>query len=130
MWCSLTQTNTDSDVMVMFLQHLARQLDREEPGWQESTTILLDNATWHSSADMQEHLARLKLDILYSGPYAYSTAAIELVFTALKRGDLNPARRSTGKKALSEVADMVVAQLTSIPKSVVVRYWHLSLIHI
>ena len=33
LWFALTQANTDSDVMTTFLRHLARQLDRESPGW-------------------------------------------------------------------------------------------------
>ena len=32
-WCALTQANTDSDVMTMFLRYLVRELDRESPGW-------------------------------------------------------------------------------------------------
>ena len=32
-WCSLTQANTDGDVMVTFLQHLIKQLNREDAGW-------------------------------------------------------------------------------------------------
>ena len=32
-WCSLTQANTDANVMTMFLQYLFRQLDQESPGW-------------------------------------------------------------------------------------------------
>ena len=32
-WCALTQVNTDSDVMTMFLRYLVRQLDHESPGW-------------------------------------------------------------------------------------------------
>ena len=49
-YCSLTQATTTSDVMTTFLRHLKRQLDWETPGWEESTTILLDNASWHTSA--------------------------------------------------------------------------------
>ena len=40
--------------------------------------------------EMKERLARMELPIIYSGPYSYSTAPIELVFAALKFGDLNP----------------------------------------
>ena len=47
-WCALTQANTDADVMTLFLRYLTRQLDLETPGWQESSTILLDNAAWHT----------------------------------------------------------------------------------
>ena len=34
LWYALTQANTDSDVMTTFLRYLARQLDRERPGWE------------------------------------------------------------------------------------------------
>ena len=33
LWFALTQANTDADVMVTFLRHFVRQLDRETPGW-------------------------------------------------------------------------------------------------
>ena len=46
-WCALTQANTDADVMTTFLRYLTRQLDHESPGWQQNSTILLDNAAWH-----------------------------------------------------------------------------------
>ena len=58
-WFALTQANTDSDVMVTFLRRLMEQLDRERPGWQEDTTILLDNAAWHTNPVIKERLARL-----------------------------------------------------------------------
>ena len=46
------------------------------------------------------------------------------MFAALKLGDLNPERLPTGKKALSDVASIVATRLASIPRSVVVSYWH------
>ena len=84
--------------MATFLRYLMRELDRDTPGWQENRTILLDNAAWHSSALMKQRLARLELPVMFSGPYSYSTAPVELVFSALKLGDLNPNRLPTGKK--------------------------------
>ena len=84
--------------MTTFLRYLIQQLDLETPGWQEDSIILLDNASWHNKPEMKQRLARLKLPIIYSGPYSYSTAPIELVFGALKLGDLNPNRLPTGKK--------------------------------
>ena len=32
-WFSLTQANTDTDVMTTFLRYLVRELDRESPSW-------------------------------------------------------------------------------------------------
>ena len=124
LWFALTQANTDADVMITFLRYLARQLDRETPGWQEDTTILLDNASWHCNAVMRARLARLELPIIYSGPYCYSSAPCEQVFAALKLGDLNPQRLPTGKRSLSNVVGMVETRLAAIPRSVRVRYWH------
>ena len=98
MWCALTQATTDADVMTTFLSSLAKRLDQETPGWQENSTILLDNAAWHTNQVMKQRLERMALPIIYSGPYSYSTAPIELVFAALKLGELNPARLPTGKK--------------------------------
>ena len=60
--------------------------------------ILLDNAAWHTSAVMMKRFAKLNVPIIYSGPYSYSAAPVELVFAALKLGDLNPDRLPTGKK--------------------------------
>ena len=58
-WCALTQANTDTDVMTLFLRHLCRRLDLERPGWQENTTILLDNAAWHTNEKMKQRLSRM-----------------------------------------------------------------------
>ena len=59
MWCALTQANTDADVMTTFLRYLVRQLDQETPGWQENTTVLLDNAAWHTNAVIKARLAKM-----------------------------------------------------------------------
>ena len=66
----------------------------------------------------------MQLPIIYSGPYGYSAAPIELMFGALKFGELNPDKLPTGKKSLRHIADMVGQRLSAIPKSVAVRYWH------
>ena len=69
-------------------------------------------------------LAKMRLPISYSAPYSYSTAPVELLFAGLKLGDINPLRDPVGKKSLRYVADMVCRQLSKIPRSTLVRYWH------
>ena len=64
------------------------------------------------------------LPIIYSGPYCYASAPIELMFAALKLGELNPERQPTGKKSLSNIAEMVEKRLSEVPRSVAIRYWH------
>ena len=48
-WFALTQDNTDASVMTLFLRYLVQELDRDQPGWQDTTTIMLDNAAWHTN---------------------------------------------------------------------------------
>ena len=43
-------------------------------------------------------MRKLELDVIWSAPYSYSTAPIELVFSQLKLGDLNKENQPTGKK--------------------------------
>jgi hypothetical protein len=43
-------------------------------------------------------MRKLELQVIWSGPYSYSTAPIEMVFGNLKFGELNPDKKSTGKK--------------------------------
>ena len=95
---ALTHANTDSDVLLVFLKHLMRQLDSEGPGWEDKTVFLLDGARYHTSEEMRDYLRKLQVQVIYSGPYSYAAAPIEMVFGALKRGELNPERRPTGKR--------------------------------
>ena len=115
--------------MTLFLRSLVHRLNVESPGWEESTVILLDNAAWHSSSVMKQRLALMRLPVIYSGPYSYSTAPAEAVFAALKFGELNPNRLPTGKKSLSHIVDMVAKRLAEIPRSVLARYWHHSVLN-
>ena len=46
-YSSLTQFNTDSSVMLMFLSRLAQQLTKETPDWRENTIFIFDNASYH-----------------------------------------------------------------------------------
>ena len=73
-------------------------LDEDSPGWEEDTVILWDNAPYHQSADTMEVLIKLGLQVIFSGPYSYSAAPIETLFSHLKIGELNPDRGPTGKR--------------------------------
>ena len=95
---TLTHANTDSDVMLVFMRHLVMQLDREDPDWKKKTVFLLDGARYHTSEEMREYFRKMELRIIYSGPYSYSSAPIELLFGGLKIGELNQHREPTGKK--------------------------------
>ena len=95
---SLTQANTDSDIMMLFLRHLERQLDSERPGWRDNTVLLMDGAKYHLSEEMKVYFRKMDLKVIFTGPYSFTAAPIEMLFSALKRGEINPERLPTGKR--------------------------------
>ena len=97
-WFTLTQANTDSDVMLLFFSKLLEQLDKDTPLWRDNTIFLLDGARYHTSPETKEHLRRLGLTVIYTAPYSYASSPIEKLFGALKLGELNPNHEPTGKK--------------------------------
>jgi len=97
-WFTLSHANTDSNMIALFLHSLTETLDRETPGWQEDTVFMWDNATYHSSEETRAVIKTLNLSLIFSGPYSYSAAPIELLFAGLKMGELNPDRFPTGKR--------------------------------
>ena len=97
LYLSLTQFNTDADVMLMFMSRLAQVLTEEDPNWRENTYWLLDNAPYHKAGNVKEHLLALGVKVILSGQYAYAAAPCETFFSLYKRGEQNPERLPTGK---------------------------------
>ena len=60
--------------------------------WRDETVILLDNATYHRSAEVRAGFKKLGVPVIYSGPYSFESAPIETWFAHLKTGELNPQR--------------------------------------
>ena len=83
---------------MLFFRYLIKQLDNENPNWRSNTVILLDGARYHTSEDMREYLRKLEITVIFSGPYSYSAAPIERLFSALKDGEINPEKLPTGKQ--------------------------------
>ena len=67
LYMSLTQFNTDSDAMLMFMTHLFTTLTAESKDWRENTYWLLDNAPYHRSQEVRNHLLRLGVKVILSG---------------------------------------------------------------
>ena len=84
--------------MIAFFSELCKVLDGEDPNWRDNTVILLDNASYHRSLEIRAAVKKLGIKTIYSGPYSYISAPIELYFGLLKRGDLNPERQQLGKR--------------------------------
>lgn len=87
---ALTHAITNSDIMLLFLSNLARKLDLEQHNWRDNLIILLDGARYHTSEDTRTYLKKLNMPVIFSAPYCYSTAPIELMFGGMKDRELCP----------------------------------------
>jgi len=95
---SLSHAATEQDTLMLFLRHLVAELDKDSPGWQEDSVILLDNAAYHTGEEIRSYLRKMQLPVMYTAPYSYTSSPIELLFAHLKLGEINPAREPAGKK--------------------------------
>ena len=46
-WIALTTCNTDSDVLMLFMTYLTKELTKESPDWRNSTVFVLDGVSMH-----------------------------------------------------------------------------------
>jgi hypothetical protein len=97
-YLSMTQVNTNESVMSLYISHLVNVLDNQRPDWRRDTVLLLDGAGYHKSTMVRDHLAKLGVPVIYTGPRSYDAAPCELFFSQLKNGDLNPLGFPTGKR--------------------------------
>ena len=97
-YVSLTQVNTDTPIMKMYLTKLSMELDADRPDWRMNTVVLLDGALYHVNDEVVSHLSQLKMPVIFTGPRSYDACPCELLFAFLKAVDLNPQGLATGKK--------------------------------
>ena len=70
---SIIQANSNNEVMAVFFTYLVRKLDSQDPNWRDNSVLLLDNASYHTNPDIKMHMAFLRVPVIFSGPYSYST---------------------------------------------------------
>ena len=97
LYLSLLQSNSNNKVMEIFLRKLVLKLGQENANWRENTVILLDNAPYHTSDSTVKLMGGLNIPVIYTGPYSYDAAPIELLFAAFKSADVNPNHVKLGK---------------------------------
>ena len=123
LYLSLTQVNTDANVMLMFLSRLAQVLSTEDANWRSNTVLLLDNAPYHRAKEVKEHLLKLGVRTILSGQYAYSAAVCETFFSYYKRGDQNPDRAKTGRTAFKTIVALVYERVRSLQQPAFILFW-------
>jgi hypothetical protein len=95
---ALLQANSNEDTIRLFLYRLVEHLDAQRPDWRIDTVLQLDGASYHRSNATLDLFKQLNIPTMISGPYQYDGAACELLFAALKKGDLNPRGLRLSKK--------------------------------
>ena len=53
--------------MLMFMSRLASVLSAEDKDWRVNTYWLLDNAPYHRSREVRQHLLKLGVNVILSG---------------------------------------------------------------
>ena len=48
-YLSLTQSNSNSQVMDVFFRYLDQKIEKERKGWKKKTVVIIDNAPYHQS---------------------------------------------------------------------------------
>ena len=83
--------------MEIFFQYLVKKLDAENSLWRNTTVVLLDNASYHTSNEAFQVYRKFRIKTIFTGPYSYDASPIELLFAAFKDDDINPRKLKTGK---------------------------------
>ena len=97
LYVSLTQVNTDSDMIMLFIGYLVRTLVREDPDYRKKTVFLLDGAAYHKSRETRSYFDHLGLKLMISAAYSYQAASCELFFALFKQTNINIDELPTGK---------------------------------
>ena len=87
-----------SRTVLLFLIKLVSHMTDQDPDWRANTVIVLDNAPYHRSRVMTAWCRELKLPLMFLGPYQYSMAPVELMFSYMKNRDLNPGKTRAASK--------------------------------
>jgi transposase len=129
-YLSLTQSNSNSRMMGVFLRQFSIKLDRDRPGWREDSVILLDNASYHGSAATLRLCKELRLPIMFTGPFSYAVSPVELFWSLLKRKDLNPDRLPLSKGYFANVVKLVLDEARGLSRVTLMLLWHYCLSHV
>ena len=93
-YLTLTQSNSNSSIMELFVRGLVKKLDAQDVNWRDYMVFLLDNAPYHTSNDTLETMKSLNVPLLFFGPHSYDAAPCELWYGWFKTADINPNRIS------------------------------------
>ena len=83
--------------MEVFLVELVKMLDAEDKHWRRTMIILHDGARYCNNEAFMETMRHHRVPFMMSSANSYNISWIELLFGAIKQGDLNQEKLPTGK---------------------------------
>ena len=97
-YACITQVNTDSKIMGLYLKELVKHLDNEDKDWRRDTIIMHDGAKYATSRNTENTLRNLHIPFMVLAPHSYNVSPIELLFGAIKNTELNKEHLPTAKR--------------------------------
>ena len=97
-YVTLTQANSNSAIMELFLREFVKKLDKQRPDWRTNSILLVDGASYHKSLATMQVMEELEVPVMFLAPYSYNSAPCELWFAWFKSTDINPRRVSTSAR--------------------------------
>ena len=110
-YASLTQVNSGSKVMCLYIRELVKVLDKERGDWRRQLTVCIDGAAYHVSTETMVMFRTLRVPLMVLGPHGYAVAPCELAFAAIKSLNLNPDQLATGKTNFANVVKLLLLRL-------------------
>lgn len=89
---------TTSNTFLLFMIKLCEHLHTIDKKWRRQTVILLDNAAYHRATQMRSQLHKMRVPLMYLGPYQFKMAPAEVFFSFIKGHDLNPLNSKLNSK--------------------------------
>jgi transposase len=98
LYYTINKGKNNSQTFLLFLIKLCEHLNYKLKTWRDNTVILLDNAGYHKSSEIRYEMNKLKIPLMYLGPYHFRMAPIEMFFSFMKSHDLNPLKSKLSTK--------------------------------
>lgn len=95
---TINKGKNNSQTFLLFMLKLCEHLNFRDKNWRSNSLILLDNAGYHKGSDIRFKLNKIKIPLMYLGPYHFRMAPIEMFFSFMKSHDLNPLKSKLTSK--------------------------------
>ena len=100
-YVAVTQINCNTDVMVMFITHLAKLLKKEREDPDLRICLNMDGASYMRNSTLKQTISSFGMDYSYGGPQSYDCHSMEYLYSLWKRGLYCPPDQPTGKSSVS-----------------------------